>query len=101
MLVTYQGDTQKRNLKTAACGTQVQARALPPLLLESLLRPQNPPASFPGGKGNSVKQRQFSQVIIPGTHTSHGSDKSTTKSFFKKGEGGGGPAYSKQRLDRR
>lgn len=42
---------------------------------------------FPGSKGNSVKRRQFLQVIIPGTHTSHGSDKSTTKSFLKKGGG--------------
>lgn len=93
MLVTYQGDTQKRNLKTAACGTKSRP-GLCPHSAPGVTAP-TPKANslFPGGKGNSVKRRQFLQVIIPGTHTSHGSDKSTTKSFLKKGGGEGGPAY--------
>lgn len=59
MLVTYQGDTQKRYLKTAACGTQVQARALPPLLLESLLRPQNPTVSSQGVRETASSSGSF------------------------------------------
>lgn len=55
---------------------------------ESLLRPQKPTKSL--RKGNSVKQRQFLQVIIQRMHNSHSSDKSTTKIFKKKKKVGEG-----------
>lgn len=60
---------------------------LPTRLLESLPRPQTPTKSL--RKGNSIKQRQFLQVIIQRMHNSHSSDKSTTKFIFKKRWGRG------------